>query len=255
MENEKKALILEEMIWPEVAEALKNIKVAVVPVGSCEQHGYSTTFVTDSVRAYEFCKLLAKRVGSKIIVAPPVNYGISVHHMGFPTTITMRIETLLHVLCDIAESFKTYGITKILFVNGHGGNRCVLDSVIVKLKYEYGIKAYWSAMGTNIARSAIEQKMPIPKIIGHACEVETSQSMYLAPWIVRKDRRAGELHTESAYFRKVFKDGNAAWDWKKDASENGALGDARRANVEIGKEMTDIALDYFEKVIDEIIAR
>lgn len=255
MDQAKKRLVLDEMIWPEAAAELKNVKVAVVPVGSCEQHGYSTTFATDSVRAYEFCKLLADRVGNIIIVAPPVNYGISVHHMGFPTTITLKIETLLNLLCDIAVSFKTYGINKILFVNGHGGNRPVLDSAIVKLKYEYGIDAYWSAMGTNIARSTIEKKMEIPKIIGHACEIETSQALYLAPWIVRKDRKPGELHTDSPYFRKVFRDGNAAWDWKKEASENGALGDARRATVEIGKEMTDIALDYFETILKEIIAR
>jgi creatinine amidohydrolase len=159
------------------------------------------------------------------------------------------------VLCDIAEAFSKHGIKRILFVNGHGGNRPVLDAVIVKLKYEYGIEAYWSAMGTNLARDALKKKMDIPDIIGHACEVETSQSLYLAPWVVREDREPGELHNDSMYFRKTFSDGNAAWDWKKDVSENGALGDARRASLEIGREMTDIALDYFERLIEEIVSR
>lgn len=42
-------LILEDMIWPEVAEVLPEIKVALIPVGSCEQHGPNTTFVTDTL--------------------------------------------------------------------------------------------------------------------------------------------------------------------------------------------------------------
>ena len=56
-------LILEDMIWPEVAEVLPEIKVALIPVGSCEQHGPNTTFVTDTVRAYRIAKLLAGRCG------------------------------------------------------------------------------------------------------------------------------------------------------------------------------------------------
>jgi len=79
--------------------------------------------------------------------------------------------------------------------------------------------------------------------------------MYLAPWDVSDNLQSGKLHEESAYFKKIFVDGNAPWDWKTDVSENGALGDATRASYEMGKRMTDIALDYLESVIDEIIRR
>lgn len=77
----------------------------------------------------------------------------------------------------------------------------------------------------------------------------------MCPWVVHENLQPGQLHTESMYFRKVLSDGAGAWNWKKDASENGALGDARRSSREIGEEMTQIALDYFEKLIEEIIAR
>ena len=52
MEEKKQRLVLGEMVWPEVEKELPNIKVAVIPVGSCEQHGPNTTFITDSERAY-----------------------------------------------------------------------------------------------------------------------------------------------------------------------------------------------------------
>ena len=57
-------LILEDMIWPEVAEVLPEIKVALIPVGSCEQHGPNTTFVTDTVRAYRSFHDDCQRCGS-----------------------------------------------------------------------------------------------------------------------------------------------------------------------------------------------
>ena len=67
-----KALILEEMIHPEVAEILPKVEIAVVPVGSCEQHGPNTTYVTDTARAYAFCKLLGGHYGEKLLICPPV---------------------------------------------------------------------------------------------------------------------------------------------------------------------------------------
>lgn len=250
-----KRLVLDEMTWTEVNKELDNIEIAIIPVGSCEQHGPNTTFSTDTVRAYEFCKLLGEKMGNKLLIFPPVGYGISVHHMGFPTTVTLRIETMIAMLIDIAVSINKHGIKKILFINGHGGNRSVLDSVLVKLKYEYKIETYWSGMGTNISIEKLRKEYDIPNVIGHACEIETSQSMYLAPWIVRDELKAGVLHEHSPYFRQIFRDGNAAWDWKNDVSENGALGDARKSSVEVGKIMTDTALEYLEEIINEIISR
>ena len=101
-------LILEDMIWPEVAEVLPEIKVALIPVGSCEQHGPNTTFVTDTVRAYRIAKLLAGRCGHKVICFPPITYGISSHHMDFPCSATLRVSTLTAVLVDTALSAVHY---------------------------------------------------------------------------------------------------------------------------------------------------
>ena len=94
----------------------------------------------------------------------------------------------------------------------------------------------------------------LPKLIGHACEVETSSCLYLCPETVREDRVPGIMQ-DSMLTRDSFIKGGAAWSWKNDASRNGALGDARKATYEIGKAMTEEALDYMEKLVDEIIER
>ena len=154
-----KALILEEMIHPEVAEILPKVEIAVVPVGSCEQHGPNTTYVTDTARAYAFCKLLGEHYGEKLLICPPVTYGVSTHHMGFAGTVTLRPETYIEVLKDIAVALHKHGIPKILFVNGHGGNISSLNVAINSLKYSHGIDAYYTGMGFGVFDDAVTPEM------------------------------------------------------------------------------------------------
>ena len=141
-----KALILEELIWPELKQVLPEIELAVVPVGACEQHGPNTTFNTDTARAYGFSKMIGERFGSQVLICPPVPYGISVHHMAFPGTVTLRCETYINLLTDIAVALSKHGIRRIVFLNGHGGNSGSLSAVINTLKYEHGIDAYYSCL-------------------------------------------------------------------------------------------------------------
>ena len=248
-----KRFLMDEMIWPEVEAAKDKIKMVVIPTGSCEQHGPNTTFATDTVRSYEFCKLLGDRMGDKILICPPVTYGVSTHHMGFPGTVTINPETLVHVYMDIVRSMHRHGFEKFLFVNGHGGNRVALNMAITEPYDEYGIKAYWTGMGSPFARDLFKDILdPNSKLYGHACEMETSQVMYLAPWAAREDRKKGEL-MDSVYSRKIFKDGACPINWREDASANGALGDARKATVELGKQMTERVLEEVESLILQLI--
>lgn len=150
-------LILEDMIWPEVAEVLPEIKVALIPVGSCEQHGPNTTFVTDTVRAYRIAKLLAGRCGHKVICFPPITYGISSHHMDFPCSATLRVSTLTAVLVDTALSAVHYGIDKVLFVNAHGGNKPCLMSAVQILKQEHDVTAFWTPVGSELLEGGIQK--------------------------------------------------------------------------------------------------
>ena len=244
-------LIMKNLTWPDLDAELKNIKVALVPVGSCEQHGPNTTFVTDASRASAYAEKLAERCGNRVVVFPCVTYGLSLHHMDFPGTVTLRVQTMMDMLEDIGVSIAKHGIKKILFLNAHGGNFPALDGAIITLKQLHNIDAYWSAVGSEISLGGLTG---LPKLIGHACEVETSSALYLCPEVVRENRAPGIIQ-DSMLTRDCFVKGNGAWSWKNDASLNGALGDARKATYEIGKEMTEASLAYMEKIVDEIIAR
>ena len=244
-------LVIGKMTWPELDQEMKNIKVALVPVGSCEQHGPNTTFATDAARAAAYAERLAERCGNKVVVFPCVTYGLSLHHMDFPGTVTLRVETMMNLLEDIGVSIAKHGIKKILYLNAHGGNFPALEGAVINLKQLHGVDAYWSAVGSEISLGGLTG---LPKLIGHACEVETSSCLYLCPELVREERVPGIMQ-DSMLTHDSFVKGGGAWSWKYDASLNGALGDARKATYEIGKEMTEAALEYMEKIVDVIIAR
>ncbi len=252
-----KALVLDELIWPDLNAVLPEIKAAVIPAGSCEQHGPNTTFNTDTARAYSFSKMIGERFGKQLLICPPLSYGISVHHMSFPGTITLRCETYIHMLIDIAVALGKHGIKRIIYLNGHGGNTGSLNVVINTLKYEYGIDAYYSGIGLNVFEEGITKEMGWTKRHGHASESETSQAMALCPEVVREDRKQGEIVEEFIVRGKdsPFRYGGCAWDWRTDASANGALGDARLANLEDGIRLNQIALNKVEKMIRYIIEK
>ena len=252
-----KALILEELIWPELKQVLPEIELAVVPVGACEQHGPNTTFNTDTARAYGFSKMIGERFGSQVLICPPVPYGISVHHMAFPGTVTLRCETYINLLTDIVVALSKHGIRRIVFLNGHGGNSGSLSAVINTLKYEHGIDAYYSGIGLNLFEEGITPEMGWSENLGHASESETAQAMVPCPEVVRAERKKGEV-VEGFIIRgkeAPFRYGGCAWNWKEDASANGALGDARLANVEDGVRLNQIALEKVEHMIRHIIEK
>ncbi len=105
--------------WMQIEEYLKRDDRCVLPLGSTEQHAY-LSLCTDSTNAEKIAFDAAEPLG--IPVFPVVSYGLSPHWKGFPGTITLRIETYIHVVRDILDGMAEAGFKRILIVNGHGGN-------------------------------------------------------------------------------------------------------------------------------------
>lgn len=243
-----KRLVMQELSSPELAEYLDQIELAIIPTGSQEQHGPNMTFSTDTDRAYELAKLLGERLFPRALICAPVTYGISYHHMKFPGTITLQSDTFVSILVDIAKSLQQHGIKKILFQNAHGGNRSALGVAITKIQFELGMQAAWIGSGTDICPEFWEEK-GFSNIRGHACEGEVSQSMYLAPWLVKSDSlEKGQLNDTPYQKRKWW--GQVPWRFDE-LTANGALGDATKATRELGEEMTHLILKRISWFIKE----
>jgi len=128
------------MNWMQVEEYLKHDDRAVVPLGSTEQHAYLSLSV-DSILSERVAVEAAEPLG--VPVFPAVAYGLTPYFLSYPGTVTLRLETYLHLVRDILDSLAHSGFRRILIVNGHGGNapanalatEWMMDHPAVRVKY------------------------------------------------------------------------------------------------------------------------
>jgi len=237
-----KCYYLPEMTWPEFAKAIPGVKLAIIPVGSHEQHGPHGTFQFDTAGSREFSILLGKRLYPKAVVAPVVPVGMSGHHMRFPGTITLQAETLVSVLMDMALSLTKHGIRSFLFANGHGGNIPALTIVTNRLRQDHDLDAMWATLPYDAAGDVYGRYVTSP-VNGHSCEGEVSVMLHLLPEAVRTEALTpGDLNP--AYVEGL-KNGVPVkvGQFFDEVTLNGALGDATKASPEIGKAIVEAALE------------
>src|SRR3989442_10110526 len=120
-----------EVGWVDLEAYLRRDDRALLPVGSCEQHGRHLSFATDYLIPTEIAKRVSARTG--VPVAPTLCFGMSVHHMDFPGTLTLSPDTFVAVIRDLVESLYRHGFHRVLIVNGHGGNIAPLTTALSTL--------------------------------------------------------------------------------------------------------------------------
>jgi creatinine amidohydrolase len=111
------------------ADALsQDAKIAVLPVGSFEQHGDYLPLTTDTIVA----SLIARKVSDdyKLFLLPPVTLGCSHEHAAFAGTVSVSAATVTAVISDVRESLAAQGIDTLVIANGHGGNHFLANVVI-----------------------------------------------------------------------------------------------------------------------------
>ena len=118
-----KDYLLGELTWPEAKRRFQEVDVALLPVGAIEQHGPHLPLDCDAFDADYLAKAVAERCKEPSpLVLPLISYGVSYHHEDFSGTLSVNPETLSQMVYDIGMSAVKHGITKLVIVNGHGGN-------------------------------------------------------------------------------------------------------------------------------------
>lgn len=256
MAQEARDLVLANLSWPEVDEIRDKVELVLQPVGSNEQHGPNLALCMDIASSFEFCRRASELLYPRVLVAPPMPWGVSFHHMNFPGTITLQNETFIEVLVEIVGSLYEHGFERFMFVNGHGGNIPALGVATVRVKEEIDPTFIGAASYFSFMDRAIHQQFGATAYTGHACEAETARAMELIPQHVKYDTIAAGDLTELTYgFRKTLQKYNVSVPYRFDEiTRNGALGDARIATPEYGKALVDSAIENFTAFVDELIA-
>jgi creatinine amidohydrolase len=170
------------LTWVEVEERLRDTRLVVFPTGSVEQHGHHVGVGADWLQADE----IARRVGEKCgaLVLPTLCYGVSGHHKEFPGVLTMTFDTYRGVIGEILDSLARYGVEKVVFVNGHGGNTGAIVEAAKEARDRHGmlcaVTHWWDALKSET-------------IFGHAAEehagyAETALTLASRPEAVRMDK-------------------------------------------------------------------
>jgi creatinine amidohydrolase len=237
------ALLLEELGWPDVAEYLRRDDRLILVVGSTEQHGRHMSFASDVWQPWEIALRVSDRTA--ILVAPPLNYGMSLHHLGFPGSLSLRPHTLSSVIVDLLESAYEHGFRRILILNGHGGNIAAIQTALAETLNElHGLQVRLSSWWQLEEVKAVFDEAFPGRTGGHADSGETSMVMAIRPDVVQLGR--------AEYSPKAPRPGFLTRQVFLEHFPHGVIGDdPRQASAEVGEEALSAAVQVYEKMLRE----
>jgi creatinine amidohydrolase len=212
--------------------------VALLPVGSFEQHGAFLPLATDTVIAVTVARAVGAAYPASVL--PPVTISCSHEHAGWRGTVSISAATLYAVVTDIAESLRRNGVDKLVLISGHGGNY-VLGNVVQEA----------SARGEHMALFPTEVDWLNARAAGgvelgpesdmHAGELETSLLLHAHPDLVRADHAE---HDELADDRdRMLTRGLAAY------TASGVVGRPSLASAAKGKAALANLVESFADVV------
>ena len=240
--------------WRQVDALPRESTLLVLPTAAIEQHGHHLPLATDTLINNLLLGHALRKLPADLPVyaLPPVHYGKSNEHLGFPGTLSLSATTFMAVLRDLGSSLSRAGFQRLVLYNTHGGNTSLIDVMARDLRAEFGLRTFALHGSGGICFEGLD---PQEKAFGfHAGDVETSfllaglpelvdQSAYTVNYIADVSKPATLLPENAP---AVF-----AW-LTQDIAESGVLGDPRAATAEKGARWVDQAATRLAKALEEM---
>lgn len=231
-----RTVLLEEMTWPEVRQALNDgYKTVLIFAAAVEQHGEHLAENTDTMLGYAEAEDLARRLGNAL-VAPVIRPGLSEHHMALPGSVTLRPEVFAGVVQDYIAAYVRHGFDTVILSSSHGGNFAALEKIAEEQTPLYPDVAILTGcslqdMTVGLLMAEKQEGLAPGACGGHACDFETSVMLAVAPQYVFMDKaKAGYVGPVSEEFvQKMFQNGITG------VSEIGVIGDPAGADAARGR--------------------
>ena len=146
---------LDELNWMDVEKYLSHEDRLIFVIGACEQHGY-LSLLTDVKVPMALADAASQRTG--VLVAPPVNYGVSPYFLAYPGTISLRLNTFVDLVEDLVRSAYGQGFRRFLFLNGHGGNDSARARLFELSNQLSGMRLAWHSWWVSHSVEMVAQK-------------------------------------------------------------------------------------------------
>jgi creatinine amidohydrolase len=243
-----------ELTFPEISRTLKASSILCLPIGAIEQHGAHLPLNTDVVVAEELTRALVARWGDQFDLwqLPTLSIGLSREHDWAPGTLSLSVQTFAALLKELArEIVRALPARNLAIVNGHGGNRGILENLLHELHGDLALNAcvihpFDLVKATGAA---------VPDVHGGAGE--TSVMLALAPDLVRSDLIASAQPPPApeSVAALIF-DRGVTWPWRTDdprLARMGIIGDPGAASAERGRAMVDSMVEEARGVFARLL--
>jgi creatinine amidohydrolase len=230
--------VLGELTFEDAARSIKETSILCLPLGAVEQHGPHLPLNTDVIVAEGLTGRLLARWGEEFDLwqLPTLSIGLSREHDWAAGTLSLSIQGFAGYLRDLAGTIvRALPARNLAIVNGHGGNRGILENLLHELRGDFGLNA--------VVLHPFDLAGADPGAVDvHGAKGETSVMLALAPATVRRDRiRMGGPPDPKAVQALIVERG-ATWAWRSDdmrLARAGIIGDPSGATAEHGAALLD----------------
>jgi creatinine amidohydrolase len=230
--------------------------IAILPVGSAEQHGPHLPLNTDFVVADSLARDVVAGHGDQLglLRLPSLAVSKSNEHAWSPGTLWLSAATLLTVLDEIARCVATTPVRKLVFLNGHGGNSALLQVASRDVRLAHGLRTFVMHPSVPPDQGGAS---PVAELgLGiHAGVEETSVMLHLRPDLVRLELGERSVPEHLASFARVGFGKPVSFGWlSDDFGTDGTLGDPTGATAERGKQRYEAMVAAAAESLAEIAA-
>jgi creatinine amidohydrolase len=222
-----------ELTAPALRQIVRDSTLVIAPIAACEQHGPHLPVFTDTILATAVAEGVEQLLPDRVLLLPTFWLGASDHHLPFGGTLTAALPAYEQILVELLTPLLDADFSRVLVLNGHGGNNDPLRVALRRLDRLYPRAiltgaAYWDLAAVEIAGLC---EGPL-KGVGHACEVETSLMLHLRPDLVVDDQVRDDPDTTPMELAGLL--------WARDfgrKTDHGVVGYPERAEAERGGRM------------------
>lgn len=234
----------EDLTVPDFVAAVEKCQgVGIVPIGVIEAHASHLPLGTDIFEAHWTACRAAEQ--EPALVFPAYPYGINHESAHLPGAIVFKRELVFSLLQNVCDEMGRHGVEKIILLSGHGGNRHFLPLFVqTLLEEDRNYCVYYATPKAVGVDDVLETKET-----GHACEAETSTSLFINPELVKMQDVPKEPFTSLRRNEDLKKAGAySPMDWYAMYPKM-YVGDASKATAEKGKALAEARVEGLVKLV------